>query len=991
MTELRVLCFYLGGREHYRPVIFSPAEVFVSPDCQDGADERGVRTLRSPLGPYDVAEVLARLPAEQRPELVVVKADASLRNLPCSLDRLPCPKILILGDTHHLDEPIRRLIGYAVDERFDRIVTDCNRQHLHYFREAGFDRVHWLPHVAWRPNWREPAAPQDERVSFVGQTGFQHRWRLHVLHRIAAAGLPVVATHTNQDGAADIYARARVTLNCSLNGDLNLRVFEVLSASGLLLTDRLAPEAGLGRLLEEDRHYLGWSDIGELIEKARFHLANPARSEAMRREGRRHIEAMFHPDLQRRRFLELVDGHEDPMFTLDDEPRCQVAVPLAFNRLLDRVAIYEGLQASHRAASVIRLFLPSLAAPTAVDARDLQRWRPHLHHDLARHADEAAAFAEFDTTVPAIEHVLVLDGGDLDALLTAFRGRTVVVEGGCCVLPPAVVGLLTKRLGQWGFARTDANAMMFTRRAPAASLSMLLELGQGERARALLEGLPPVTGSAADCLTLADIALRAGSPALREAFLGKAVRLDRNQRGALIELGRARHAAGDAKTAFLMLNEARRLEAPLDDADEALWTELNAAARASGGPFDDYFAAVEPERRKPRRARRRILLVTNLFPPEEMGGYGRKLWEFSDSLARRGHDLRVLAGSADYLRRPGEESEDRLEPIVSRTLKLYGGWSGGGTGMLVSQDEARAMVRHNTETVFDMVRAFRPEALIVGNIDYIGLDYIQPLLDAGIPVIHSLGTQKPAFSPDQAPRHLLYRPAPASQWVGEEMVAQGHFMERRTVLYPGARTQRFYRLFLPENDRLRILYAGLVLPFKGAHVLTNALALLADGGVDFSCTFAGDTTNQAFLDELRFACAQNRIAEKVSFVGFQDRAGLSRLINSHNVFVFPSIVLEAFGIAQVEAMAAGLACVTTATGGGREIVRDGVDGLLFTPGDRHELADRLRRLLAEPETWRRVQQAGRERALAFSVERSVDVLEQTIEDLLAEAGRRRRR
>ncbi|MBF0333442.1 MAG: glycosyltransferase family 1 protein, partial [Alphaproteobacteria bacterium] len=414
MAGPKVLCFYLAKREHYRPVIFSPAEVFVSPDCEDTADQDGVHTLRAPSASYDVAEILARLPAEQHPELVVVKADASLANIPRRLDRLSCPKILILGDTHHMPRPIRRLIDYAFEERFDRIVTDCDRQHLHFFREAGFERVHWLPHLAWRPNWREPAAAPVEDAVFIGQTGLLHPWRLHVLGRVAAAGLPLLVTRAKQDDAADIYSRARVTLNCSLNGDLNLRIFEVLSAGGFLLTDRLAAAAGLGRLLEEGRHYAAWGDADELIEKTRFYLDDAAAATAIRHAGRRHLEAVFHPDLQRRRFFDLVDGREDPMFTLDDEPRCQVVVAPARERLFTRVAIYERLQDLHRAASVLRLFSPSLAGPTALDAGDLWRGRPHSHADLARHAAEPAAFASFDRTVPAIEHVLALDGGEAD-------------------------------------------------------------------------------------------------------------------------------------------------------------------------------------------------------------------------------------------------------------------------------------------------------------------------------------------------------------------------------------------------------------------------------------------------------------------------------------------------------------------------------------------------------------------------------------------------
>ena len=59
------------------------------------------------------------------------------------------------------------------------------------------------------------------------------------------------------------------------------------------------------------------------------------------------------------------------------------------------------------------------------------------------------------------------------------------------------------------------------------------------------------------------------------------------------------------------------------------------------------------------------------------------------------------------------------------------------------------------------------------------------------------------------------------------------------------------------------------------------------------------------------------------------------------VLVFPSRFEEPFGISQVEALAAGLVVVSTGTGGAKEIVRDGIDGLLFRAGDEADLAAKL--------------------------------------------------
>ena len=74
----------------------------------------------------------------------------------------------------------------------------------------------------------------------------------------------------------------------------------------------------------------------------------------------------------------------------------------------------------------------------------------------------------------------------------------------------------------------------------------------------------------------------------------------------------------------------------------------------------------------------------------------------------------------------------------------------------------------------------------------------------------------------------------------------------------------------------------------------------------------------------------------------------------------------------IEAAASGRAIVTTDVSGCREIVRDGVNGLLVPPGNVEALAAALRRLLTDRDERRRLAAAGREVAAAgFAVEQVI--------------------
>ena len=86
---------------------------------------------------------------------------------------------------------------------------------------------------------------------------------------------------------------------------------------------------------------------------------------------------------------------------------------------------------------------------------------------------------------------------------------------------------------------------------------------------------------------------------------------------------------------------------------------------------------------------------------------------------------------------------------------------------------------------------------------------------------------------------------------------------------------------------------------------------------------------------------------------------------------------EGFGLAIVEAMAAGVPVVATDAGGPAEIIEEGKSGLLVRPGDALALESALRTLLKNPDTRRRMAEQARLRAgERFDLERMVSQVEQ---------------
>ena len=111
----------------YRDTILDPGELFCTPEppspppdkTQENAS-KATPQWQSPLGRYDAAEFLRTLPTPWRePSLVMVFYDVHRNSVPVNLAQVKCPKVLSIGDTHHLNVPLQAAIEYAKSEPFD--------------------------------------------------------------------------------------------------------------------------------------------------------------------------------------------------------------------------------------------------------------------------------------------------------------------------------------------------------------------------------------------------------------------------------------------------------------------------------------------------------------------------------------------------------------------------------------------------------------------------------------------------------------------------------------------------------------------------------------------------------------------------------------------------------------------------------------------------------------------------------------------------------
>ena len=100
-----------------------------------------------------------------------------------------------------------------------------------------------------------------------------------------------------------------------------------------------------------------------------------------------------------------------------------------------------------------------------------------------------------------------------------------------------------------------------------------------------------------------------------------------------------------------------------------------------------------------------------------------------------------------------------------------------------------------------------------------------------------------------------------------------------------------------------------------------------------------------------------------------------------DIFVFPSLY-EGFGVALLEALGAGKACVASRTGPIPEIIEDGKSGILIEPQSSRAIADAVIRLAGDRLLREQIGIAAKHRAeTMFSIEQSVRSLEDLYEGI----------
>ncbi len=226
-----------------------------------------------------------------------------------------------------------------------------------------------------------------------------------------------------------------------------------------------------------------------------------------------------------------------------------------------------------------------------------------------------------------------------------------------------------------------------------------------------------------------------------------------------------------------------------------------------------------------------------------------------------------------------------------------------------------------------------------------------------------------------------------SEATGKAFVAAGGKEELVRVVYNGFDAAPFDAVTLEQTqqirDRLGLNDVPVVGVFsrlsywKGQHILLEAIKKLPE----VHALLVGEALfgEEEYVTELKALAAVPELEGRVHWLGFRDDVPV--LMKACDIIAHTSTEPEPFGRVIVEGQLAHRPVIATAAGGAIELIQDGVNGCLVSPGDVEALAKTIAELLADNATATNLSQKGYEQAKTnFSLESILATFDRALPD-----------
>ncbi len=408
---------------------------------------------------------------------------------------------------------------------------------------------------------------------------------------------------------------------------------------------------------------------------------------------------------------------------------------------------------------------------------------------------------------------------------------------------------------------------------------------------------------------------------------------------------------------------------------------------------------------------KRILICTNAYPPNFIGGAELIAHHQAKALKHVGCDVAVFAGELNNRRRQYKIKCNVYETIPVHRITLHNiDFSGDYInfynknidelfGKLIDDIQPEVVHFHNVGGLsvgLFRVAKCRGIKTVLTLHDYWAICYKNTLLKSNITICDGAGTScyecRASVSgggwinvPMQMRRDFIRSQfdyidafiSPSGYLAGRYLKA-GVPAEKMQVLANGLDIERFANIQrISRREAMRFTYIGYLGRHKGVQTIIEALPLVGEGK-KYQVNIIGDGEERSALEN---QVKNLGVKDRVQFWGKVSHNQIERVFKETDVLILPSIWPENQPVSITEAMAAHIPVIASRIGGIPELVDDGVTGYLFTPGNTRDLALKMNRCMHDADDLKRLGENAYEKISGYTFANQVGLLMELYEQL----------
>ena len=404
------------------------------------------------------------------------------------------------------------------------------------------------------------------------------------------------------------------------------------------------------------------------------------------------------------------------------------------------------------------------------------------------------------------------------------------------------------------------------------------------------------------------------------------------------------------------------------------------------------------------------MFLTNLYPPNAIGGYERLCFDVAEAMAERGHKIFVL--TSNY----GGKSSEYPDQIIERDLFLFANAADIYAPLVMPNAERYQLMQHNIQRLNHFYKKFRPDVLFIWNLYFFDESILNVINGFSCKVVYLLTdnwlitftnpTFMPAYFAQRIQRsrdfvkQILSKTRQIWAWrflkksiVKGNAIFPSKYMRNLhleagisfddyAIVHHGVKldvkkaSQRNFKRCDGSKGHVKFLFAGRVVEIKGVHTIIEAMPEIVSKllPVTVDLTILGDRQDERYLARLKDRINKLGLESIIRFVPPVTEERLSKIFAEYDIYLFPSLY-EPFSLTLIHALASGIPIVASGAGGNREIVFHQDTGLIHAAGDYMGLAKCVLQILWNPEMCRDISMRGQRIGQEHTFDRMVNKIE----------------